>query len=90
MPTLLLVGTSTLSVTTEPYAYIGLSLYDTAFVAAVCADAIGAATLNFDPLSTPGYLDIVITKQNREPILDSIQIIPGYRSLPHHVNLCGE
>ena len=75
--TTLLVGTTTLNVTTEPYAYIGLSTSDTSFVAAQCADAQGQAVLNFDALSVPGYLDIVITKQNRKPILDSIQVIPA-------------
>jgi hypothetical protein len=73
----LLMGTTTLNVTTEPYAYIGLSLNDTAFVAAQCADSLGQAVLNFDALTVPGYLDIVITKQNRKPILDSIQVIPA-------------
>jgi hypothetical protein len=73
----LLVGSTTLNVTTEPYAYIGLSSNDTSFIAAQCADSLGQAVLNFDPLSVPGYIDIVITKQNRKPILDSIQVIPA-------------
>lgn len=68
------LGTSSLPVTTAPYAYIGLSKHDSVFLAAACADSAGNATLTFDPLSEPGFLDIVITKQNHKPILDSIQV----------------
>ena len=76
-PDILFLGSTSLTVTTEPYAYIGLSVDDTTFVAGQCADSLGQAVLNFDPVNTPGYLGIVITKQNRKPILDSIQILPA-------------
>lgn len=76
-PDVLLIGSTSVTVTTEPYAYIGLSTGGNAFVAAGCADNTGSATLNFDALTTPGALDIVITKQNFKPLIDSIQIIPA-------------
>ncbi|MFH1936895.1 MAG: C25 family cysteine peptidase, partial [Bacteroidota bacterium] len=71
----ILIGTISVDITTEPYAYIGLSKDGDTFVAAACADSAGAATLTFDTLNNPGYLGIVITKQNFKPLIDSIQII---------------
>jgi hypothetical protein len=46
-------------------------------VAAQCADSLGNAVLSYDPLTQPGWLGIVITKQNRKPVIDSIQVIPA-------------
>jgi hypothetical protein len=76
-PDILLLGSTTFDVTTEPYAYIGLSRNGDEFITAVCADSTGAATLTFPALNIPEYLDIVITKQNRKPVIDSIQAIPA-------------
>lgn len=73
----LLLGVTSLTVTTEPYAYIGLSKDGNTFIAAACADDAGAATLTFPSLSDPGYIDLVITKQNFKPLIDSIQVIPA-------------
>ena len=74
---LLAGGTSTMTVTTEPYAYVGLSVNDTTFLAGQCADSTGMAILNFNPIILPGYADIVVTKQNRKPLIDSISVIPA-------------
>ncbi|HNW76480.1 MAG TPA: C25 family cysteine peptidase [Bacteroidales bacterium] len=76
-PDILLVGSGSMTVSTEPYAYIGLSLNNSTFVAGQCADSLGQAVINFDPLTVPGYLGIVINKQNRKPVIDSIQIVPA-------------
>jgi len=73
----LLIGTTSLNVTTEPYAYIGLSRDGNTFLAAACADDAGLATLTFPSLSVPEYLGLVITKQNFKPLIDSIQVIPA-------------
>lgn len=75
-PDILLLGMTTFAVETEPYAYIGLSQAGN-FVAAQCADSLGQALLTFDALSNPGYMNIVITKQNRKPVIDSVEIIPA-------------
>ncbi|TSA23522.1 MAG: T9SS C-terminal target domain-containing protein [Bacteroidetes bacterium] len=74
-PDPVMIGTTSIDVTTEPYAYIGLSTGGGTFVAAGCADSTGAATMTFDALDNPGYLGIVITKQNFKPLIDSILII---------------
>ncbi len=72
----LMIGMNTLAVTTQPYAYIALSMNGTLLTAAM-ADASGAATLTFAPLTIPGIADIVITKQNRQPWIGTIQVIPA-------------
>jgi hypothetical protein len=72
----LMIGMTSLAVSTQPYAYIALSMNGT-LLDAKTADATGAATLNFTALNTPGMADIVITKQNRQPLISSIQVIPA-------------
>ncbi len=72
-----LVGTCTLEVNTEPYAYVALSLNDSTLLDAQCADSGGLASLVFDTVNNPCYLQLVITKQNRKPLIDSIQVIPA-------------
>lgn len=72
----LMIGMTSLTVNTEAYAYIALSMNGTLLDAKI-ADATGAATLNFSALTLPGNADIVITKQNRQPHIGTIQVIPA-------------
>ncbi|MDP1622685.1 MAG: C25 family cysteine peptidase [Bacteroidales bacterium] len=72
----LMIGMTTLTVNTAPYAYIALSMNGILLDARI-ADATGAATLAFPALNTPGTADIVITKQNRQPHISTIQVIPA-------------
>jgi hypothetical protein len=72
----LMIGMTSLSVNTVPYAYIALSMNGTLLDAKI-ADAAGAATLNFTALNMPGNADIVITKQNKQPYINTIQVIPA-------------
>ena len=76
---------------TEPYAYIGLSTDDTNFIAG-CLRRCSTATprFAFSRSVVPGYIDIVITKQNRKPIIDSIQVIPATGPYLTHRHLRGE
>jgi hypothetical protein len=71
------VGISTLTVTTEPYAYVALSIHDTTLLAAKCADTSGIVYLTFNPLTSIDSLCIVITKQNRKPHIGSIHVVPA-------------
>jgi hypothetical protein len=73
----LLVGESTLAVTTEAYAYVALTVNDTTLLDAQCADSTGIVNLSFAPLTSPDSLSIVVTKQNRKPHIGSIQVIPA-------------
>ncbi len=72
-----IAGTSSLTVTTEPYAYVALSVQDTILLDAKTTDMTGIVTLNFPPVVPPDPLKLVITKQNRKPNISSIPVIPA-------------
>jgi hypothetical protein len=71
-----LIGTTSLTVNTEPYATVALSNSGT-LLDAKLAGSTGQAVLNFSTLTAPGYLDIVITKQNKQPFISTVQVIPA-------------
>ncbi len=72
----LMIGMTSLAVNTEAYATVALSNGGVLLDAKV-ADAGGLVNLSFAALSAPGNLDIVITKQNRQPHIGIIQVIPA-------------
>lgn len=73
-PQNLAVGTTSFTVTTEPYAYVSASMNDSVLLDAKCADSTGIVNLVFDSINSNVYVQLVITKQNRKPLLDSIQV----------------
>lgn len=68
------IGMNTLFIHTEPNAYIGFSL-DGQLLDAKHADESGSVILSFPELTGTGYTDLVVTKQNREPFIKTIDII---------------
>lgn len=70
------VGMNALSVTTEPGAYVAIS-YNGVLLDAQLADSSGVVNLMFSPLTNVGAADIVATKQNREPYIGVVNVIPG-------------
>lgn len=68
------VGSSSLSVTTEEHAYVAVS-QNGILLDAQIVGASGNVSLSFTPLSSMGILDVVVTKQDREPYLGSVQVI---------------
>ena len=68
------VGISQTQVDTDPYAIVALSMNDSLITTAK-ADQSGSAQLNFQPLTDTGKAMIVITSQNHQPYIDSINII---------------
>ncbi|NPV13194.1 MAG: hypothetical protein HPY57_15615 [Ignavibacteria bacterium] len=70
------VGTPTLTVTTEPYAYVGLSINNT-WIDAKYTGSGTSVTLDLSSISSPSTLDIVITKQNRQPHVGTVQLVPN-------------
>lgn len=70
------VGSPTLTVTTEPYAYVGLS-YNNTWIDAKYTGTGTTATLDLSSITTPSTLDIVITKQNRQPNVGTVQLVPN-------------
>lgn len=71
-----IIGTSNLQVLTEEDAYVAISL-EGELLDAQLVDATGVVDLAFSSLTNVGELDIVITKQNRQPKIDKINIIPA-------------
>ena len=76
-PTVVVTGTDQIIVNTEPYAYAGLTINDTVILDAKTANAAGVAELNFTPFVDPTTESLVITKQNRQPHLGTITVIPA-------------
>lgn len=69
-PALVPLGQNVISVTTEPYAYVGIS-QNGVWHGAGMADATGNLTINIIPFTVPGTADIVGTKQFRKPYISS-------------------
>ncbi|NVN93678.1 MAG: T9SS type A sorting domain-containing protein [Bacteroidetes bacterium] len=65
------LGSNTFTINTEAYAYIGISMGGVLHGAAL-ADSTGLAVVNIVPFTSAGTVDIVITKQNRQPLITSI------------------
>ncbi len=70
---LLTLGNSSFTVNTEAYAYVAISM-NGVLKGAAMADSMGVAIVNLSPISTPGTVDLVITKQNRQPIITTIPV----------------
>ena len=68
---LLPLGNTTFTVNTEAYAYVGISMGGVLHGAAL-ADSLGLAVVNIVPFTSTGTVDIVVTKQNRQPLITSI------------------
>lgn len=77
------LGSSFFEVRTEPYACVAISKNDKLFGVSV-ADDNGLAVVSLQPFSQPGFANIVITKQNRQPFIDSVMVsIPQGPFLVH-------
>jgi hypothetical protein len=73
-PAPLLLGQSSLSVTADAYSYVGLSMSGQLWAAGLVGES-GSLTLNFGALTSPGTAYLVITRQGRVPVRDSVQVI---------------
>jgi Peptidase family C25/Propeptide_C25/Secretion system C-terminal sorting domain/Peptidase family C25, C terminal ig-like domain len=67
-------GITSISLTTEAYAYIAISKSNVLYGAAL-ADSLGNCTVQLNTVLNPGTIDIVGTKQNRAPYISTIQVI---------------
>jgi len=72
----MLIGMSSLTVNTEQYAYVALSKSGV-LLAPAMAGPTGVVNLTLPALSSVGNCDIVITKQNRQPHIGQIQVVPA-------------
>jgi hypothetical protein len=67
------LGSTSFTVTTDPYAYVGISK-DGVLHGAALADASGIAVVNLDPIQMPGEADVVVTKQNAQPYIGTVLV----------------
>ena len=70
------IGMSSLTVTTEPNAYVAFSI-DGVLLDAKLADGSGSAVLEFEPLTNVATGIVVVTKQFRAPHIGEVMIIPN-------------
>ena len=75
-PQVILLGVSSINVTAAPYAYVALS-FNGELKAAALADSSGNVELTFEPFTVPGLADFVVTAQNYQPYVSSIEVIPA-------------
>ncbi len=67
------LGTTTFTVNTAPYAYVGISKDGTLHGAGI-ADATGTAEITLDPIAVPGTADVVVTRQNGQPFIGTVTV----------------
>jgi hypothetical protein len=70
----ILMTSTSVSVTADPGSYVGISV-DGVLHGAAYVDASGIVDVPVTPFATPGVADIVVTAQNRQPYISTIQII---------------
>lgn len=69
-------GTPSIQITTEPNTYVALS-YNGILYDAVLSNNLGIATLNTSSLLIPCTATIVATKQNKQPYIGNLEIVPN-------------
>lgn len=76
-PAALMIGMTSLSVSSSAYSYVALS-QDGVLVAAAVSDNTGTASLTFDSTAlNVGTADLVVTAQNRIPYISTITVSPA-------------
>ena len=76
-PSQILIGQQQININNSaPFARVSLS-FEGEVYGSVFTNEMGSATLQFNPFVIPGNATIVITAQNHQPIIDTIQIIPA-------------
>ncbi|MDY4789084.1 MAG: C25 family cysteine peptidase [Bacteroidales bacterium] len=79
VPDTIALGSSSLQIQTDAYAFVGLS-HNGVLIGASQADENGLASISFiSQLNQPGFLKVVINNQFSKPIIDSIVVAsPNY------------
>jgi len=72
----ILLEQNMIEVTADPYTYVSLTK-DGEIYGTVLIDDSGTADLEFDSFDTPGTALIVFTRQNRQPVIEEIEIVPN-------------
>jgi hypothetical protein len=67
------LGSTSFTITTEPYAYVGISK-DGVLHGAALADSLGIAVVPLTPITIPGDADVIVTKQNAQPYIGTVVV----------------
>lgn len=70
------IGVNTYNVTAEPWSYIGLSMNGQIHGSGI-VDESGVLSLDVLPFTVPGDAKLVITAQNKVPVIETIPVIPN-------------
>ena len=75
-PSTIFMGLSSVQISAEPYSYVAISM-DGLSHGVGLVDATGVIDLEIDPFVNPGLAQLVITRQNRVPLIEDIEVIPN-------------
>ncbi len=75
-PAVITIGQTSITITAVPYAYVGFSMNNELKGMGI-ADASGMLVLDFESIVTPGDAEIVVSAQNYQPHIATIQVIPA-------------
>jgi hypothetical protein len=75
-PSTIFLGFTSIQISAEPYSYVSISMNGVSHGVGL-VDATGIIDLEIDPFITPGLAQLVITRQNRVPIIEDIEVIPN-------------
>ena len=76
MPAAIMFGQPSISVDAVPYAYISITMDNEQYGIAL-ADENGHADIDLGAFPAPGIADVVITAQNYEPYISTIEVVPA-------------
>ena len=74
IPSIITVGATSISITADAGSYVAISK-DGELHGVKYFSSSGPSTVNFDPFMQPGMAKVVVTAQNRNPIVEDVQVI---------------
>lgn len=75
-PNVIFLGLDQIQISAEPYSYVSL-VKDGVIHGTALIDDSGVVNLQFEPFLSPGMASIVISRQNKIPVIDEIEVIPA-------------
>ncbi|MCP4910826.1 MAG: T9SS type A sorting domain-containing protein [Bacteroidetes bacterium] len=69
----IMIGATSLTINAAPYSYVALNNNGENIISAI-TDENGDVILEFESFTTPGFAELVVTAQNYQPYIESIQI----------------
>lgn len=76
LPGAILLGQTSLTLTAQPYSYVGLSM-DGVLAASALVPANGTLVLSFPAFTAVGDADLVITHHQKQPVITTIPVVPN-------------